>query len=131
MRKHLFSTIPVLALAAGVLMGAGPAHADTADTAFLDALSRAGAGFDNQQASLALGKSLCPMLVEPGKDFASAVAKVRGDGVPPAMAALFAGIAIQAYCPSMVSSIGDGSILGQLGSLGRFAGSNGFQMPGL
>jgi hypothetical protein len=131
MRKHLVRTIPVFALTAGVLLAAGPAHADTADTAFLKAISRAGAGFDNQAASVALGKSICPMLVEPGKNFAAAVAKVRGGGVPPAMASIFAGIAIQAYCPSMVSSIGDGSILGQLGTLGKLAGSNGFQIPGL
>ena len=73
------------------------------------------------------------MLVEPGKNFASAVSRVRNNGISPDMAAFFAGIAIQAYCPSMISSIADGSVLDQLNGLNGLAlpGLNSFQIPGL
>jgi hypothetical protein len=102
---------------AGTLMMAPPAAADPLapnDAAFLSALNRAGVRYGNPVDTVALGKRVCPMLVEPGKDFAKVVATVRNDGVPPDLAAFFAGIAIQAYCPSMVSSVGNGTFLNWL-----------------
>jgi hypothetical protein len=101
----------------GALMTAPTAAADPigpVDTAFLNALNRAGVRYDNPVDTVALGKRVCPMLVEPGKDFAKVVATVRNDGVPPDLAAFFAGIAIQMYCPQMVSSVGNGTFLNWL-----------------
>ncbi|KUI27190.1 hypothetical protein AU196_01240 [Mycobacterium sp. IS-1742] len=102
------------AAVAGALMTAPTAAADPVDDAFLSALNRAGVRYDNPVDTVALGKRVCPMLVEPGKDFAKVVATVRNDGVPPDLAAFFAGIAIQMYCPSMVSSVGNGTFLNWL-----------------
>ncbi|KUI38863.1 hypothetical protein AU195_23025 [Mycobacterium sp. IS-1496] len=105
------------AAVAGALLTAPTAAADPVDpmdTAFLNALNRAGVRYDNPVDTVALGKRVCPMLVEPGKDFAKVVATVRNDGVPPDLAAFFAGIAIQMYCPSMVSSVGNGTFLNWL-----------------
>lgn len=101
----------VTALTAGTITLAPVAAADPIDDAFLSALNRAGVDYGNPVDAVALGKRLCPMLVEPGKDFAKVVATVRNDGVPPEVAAFFAGIAIQMYCPSMMSSIGNGTFL--------------------
>ncbi|KUI25469.1 DUF732 domain-containing protein [Mycobacterium sp. GA-2829] len=107
---------------AGTLMTAPHAAADTRDDAFLSALQRAGVRYDNPIDTVALGKRVCPMLVEPGKDFAKVVATVRNDGVPPDLAAFFAGIAIQMYCPQMVSSVGNGTFLNWLQTT-RFPGA--------
>jgi hypothetical protein len=107
---------------------AGPAHADT-NGDFLRQLSGAGIGYANPADTVALGQSICPLLVEPGKNFASAVSKVRNNGVSPEMAAFFAGIAIQMYCPSMMSSIADGTVLNQLSALDQLNGLN--QLSGL
>ena len=98
----------------GALMTAPAAAADPVDDAFLSALNEAGVRYDNPVDTVALGKQVCPMLVEPGKDFAKAVAAVRNDGVLPDLAAFFAGIAIQMYCPSMMSSVGNGTLLNWL-----------------
>ena len=98
----------------GALMTAPAAGADPVDDAFLSALNEAGVRYDNPVDTVALGKRVCPTLVEPGKDFTKAVAAVRNDGVLPDLAALVAGIAIQMYCPSMVSSVGNGTFLNWL-----------------
>jgi hypothetical protein len=106
------------ALVAGAAVFAPPAGADPVDDAFLAALDRAGVGYGNPADTVELGKRVCPMLVEPGKNFAKVVSTVRNDGVPPEMAAFFAGVAIQMYCPSMMASVGNGSFFGLLGMPG-------------
>lgn len=117
---------------AAALMPTAAAHADTGSD-FLRQLAGAGITYADPADTEALGQSICPMLVEPGKNFASAVSRVRNNGISPDMAAFFAGIAIQAYCPSMISSIADGSVLDQLNGLNGLAlpGLNSFQIPGL
>lgn len=120
-------TLLATALAAPVL-AAAPAQADTSNAAFLSALTNAGVGYGNPTDTAALGQSICPMLVEPGKNFASVVQTVRGgnSGISPDMAAFFTGIAISMYCPQMVSSIGDGTVLNQLSGLQGLSGLTGF-----
>jgi hypothetical protein len=125
-----------------------PADADTSSDAFLSALSNAGIGYGNPTDTVALGQSICPALVEPGKDFASVASQIRGNnnGISPDMASFFTGIAISMYCPSMISSIGDGTVLDQLNGLnglgglagipgldglGGLSGLSGMQIPGL
>lgn len=130
------ATVVAVGIACAATSLAAPANADD-NTDFLNQLSAAGINYGNPTDTVALGQSICPMLVEPGKSFASAVSRVRNKGVSPEVAAFFTGIAIQAYCPSMISSIGDGSVLNQLNGLSGLTGSNtlagllGLGIPGL
>ncbi|HTH92414.1 DUF732 domain-containing protein [Mycobacterium sp.] len=122
-------TVTLVGVATAVTVAA-PAHADpTTDTSFLDALTNAGIGFNDPASAEQLGQSICPMLVEPGKNLASVYSTVSHNGVNPDMAAFFTGIAIQMYCPSMMSSIGNGTFLKQLSGLKGIPGISG--MPGI
>lgn len=115
------------ALALAVPAQADPAPNDPTDTSFLNALNDAGVGYGDPNAAVQMGQDVCPMLVEPGKNFASVASQMRGNsGMSPEMASFFTGIAIQMYCPQMMSSIGDGSILNNLGALNGLAGIAGF-----
>jgi hypothetical protein len=112
--------------AATALALAAPASADPiTDNSFLSALSNAGIGYNDPASTEQLGQSICPMLVEPGKSLASVYSTVSNNGINPQMAAFFTGIAISMYCPSAMSSIGNGTFLNQL------SGLNGFGIPGL
>ncbi|QRY55109.1 DUF732 domain-containing protein [Mycolicibacterium septicum] len=115
------------ALALAVPAQADPAPVDPTDTSFLNALNSAGVGYGDPNTAVQMGQDVCPMLVEPGKNFASVASQMRGDGgMSPQMASFFTGIAIQMYCPQMMSSISDGSILNNLGALNGLAGIAGF-----
>jgi hypothetical protein len=112
--------------AATAMTLAAPASADPiADNSFLNALTNAGIGYNDPTSTEQLGQSICPMLVEPGKNMASIYSTVSNNGINPAMASFFTGIAISMYCPSAMSSIGNGTFLNQL------SGLNGFGIPGL
>jgi hypothetical protein len=117
-----------VAVAATAVIATPVATAD-ANGNFLEMLSNAGIGYGSSTDATGLGQSVCSTLVEPGKSFAAAVSRVQNNGVSPDMAALFAGIAIQAYCPSMMSSIADGTVLDKLGGLQGLTGSS--LLPGL
>jgi Protein of unknown function (DUF732) len=101
-------TVGMLAVAATL---AAPAGAEETRDEFLNALNEAGVTYDDPAATAALGERVCPMLVEPGKSFASVASAVGNSGIPPDMAAFFTGIAISMYCPSAISSLGNGTIL--------------------
>ena len=91
---------------------AAPAHADPiTDNSFLSALSNAGIGYNDPAATTTLGESVCRMLVEPGKSFASVASSIGNNGISPDMAAFFTGIAISMYCPQLVGSLGNGTFL--------------------
>lgn len=115
MNKHVNRTVQAFALTVGVTAGAGllaaPAHADPVDDSFLAALRGAGMTIDNPVDMVALGESVCPMLVEPGKNIAKVYTQVSNSGVPPDIAAFFTGIAISSYCPQMLASVGNGTML--------------------
>jgi hypothetical protein len=121
--KHLNQSARALTLAIGLTTAAAtlaaPAHADPIDDSFLNALTDAGVAVDNPASTVALGESVCPMLVGPGKNFASIYSRVSNNGIPPEMAAFFTGIAISMYCPQMMSGLGNGTFL------------NWLQVPGL
>jgi hypothetical protein len=111
------------ALSAGVfasgLVWAGPAQADTADDAFLAALTDAGVGTADPANAAALGQQVCPMLAEPGQtaaDVAANVADTGGMSLGPAT--MFTGIAISLFCPAAMSSITSGQSPIPLGILG-------------
>jgi hypothetical protein len=104
---------------------AAPASADNnTNDAFLAALSRANIPLADNNADLTtqLGQQVCPMLVEPGKNFAQVATSVANNGVNPDLAAFFTGIAISMYCPQMIGSIGNGTILNQLQGMQGLAG---------
>jgi len=109
-------TIRLLAAAACLLTAAAafaaPAEADPADDSFIDALNHAGIDFGEPGNAMAVGQSICPMLSEPGGNFAAAVQRVRGGGLSPVMAKMFTTIAIQMYCPSMMANIAGGNLSG-------------------
>ena len=108
-------TVTLVGVATAVTVAA-PAHADPTNDSFLSALSNAGIGYDDPNATAALGQSICPMLVEPGKSFASVASSVGNQGISPDMAAFFTGIAISMYCPQMMSGLGDGTLMNGLGN---------------
>jgi len=101
---------------------AAPAGADATTDAFLDTLSNAGVTYADPAATTSLGEAVCPMLVQPGKSFASVTSAVGDNGISPDMAAFFTGIAISMYCPSMMSSLGNGSFLDWLQKPGLVPG---------
>ena len=121
--------------AATAISLAAPASADPiADNSFLNALTNAGIGYHDPASTEQLGQSICPMLVEPGKSLASVYSTVSNNGINPDMAAFFTGIAISMYCPSMMSSIGNGTFLNQLSGLNGLdglPGLDGLNIPGL
>ncbi|HEX7425843.1 MAG TPA: DUF732 domain-containing protein [Mycobacterium sp.] len=123
-RIHEASTLAVTAtmVAAGITFAApAPADTDTSRDAFLSALSRAGIAYadNNPDLTAQLGERVCPILVEPGKSFAQVATTVADNGISPGVAAFFTGIAISMYCPSMMTSLGNGTILNFLHPLGQ------------
>jgi hypothetical protein len=119
-------------IAAG-LSFAAPASADPANPngdSFLNALNRAGIGYNDPANTEQLGQQVCPMLVEPGKSLASVYSRVSNNGISPDMAAFFTGIAISMYCPQMMGSIGNGTFLNMLQQTPGLPGVPG-AMPGL
>ena len=110
----------VLAASAGLLTAAvafaAPAQADPADDTFLGALGNAGVGIDNPADATALGQSVCPMISENSGSLGSVVSAVSNatspftgrPGVSPETAELFTEIAVEVYCPQMMSQIANG-----------------------
>jgi hypothetical protein len=128
-KRNLAVTLVGVATAVSL---AAPAHADPlTDNSFLSALTNAGIGYNDPAGTEALGQSICPMLVEPGKSMASVYSTVTNNGISPDMAAFFTGIAISMYCPSMMTGVGNGTFLNQLSGLNGLNGLNGLQIPGL
>jgi hypothetical protein len=98
---------------------AAPAQADPADDAFIDALSGAGVGVGNPTDAVALGESVCPMLSQPGQTAADAAAQVAdAAGMSLGPATMFTGLAISAFCPGAIASIGNGESPIPLGLFG-------------
>jgi Protein of unknown function (DUF732) len=114
---------PVL-VSIGVVTGAAasmaPAQADPVQDAFLNALNNAGVPYNNPGTAVSLGQSICPMLSQPGGNFATVASSMAGqNGLSANMAGLFTSIAISMYCPSMMTSLANGNY------------ANAFQIPGL
>ncbi|MGB3473231.1 MAG: DUF732 domain-containing protein [Mycobacterium sp.] len=93
---------------------AAPAQASPVDTSFLSDLAGAGILVADPAATAALGQSVCPMLSEPAGTAASVAAPVAGLGggptMSPQMAQLFTEIAVQIYCPQMLSQLASGQV---------------------
>ena len=112
-------TVTLVGFATAVTLAA-PASADPVNNDnnnFLNALNRAGISYNDPTNTEQLGQSICPMLVEPGKNLASIYSQVSNNGISPGMASFFTGIAISMYCPQFMGSIGNGTFLNQLQGL--------------
>lgn len=96
-------------MVASAVVAAAPAAADPSGEAFLDSLSSMGVGLGNPTDAVALGQSVCPMLSEPGQTAADAAATVAdAGGMSLGPATMFTGLAISAFCPSVVGSLANG-----------------------
>ena len=96
---------PVGAIALAVTLAA-PARADLIDNSFLTALSNAGISYSAPANTIALGHSVCPMLVEPYQSFDAIVSSVADNtGMSNDMAGAFALIAIDEYCPAIMAPL--------------------------
>lgn len=136
--QHQPLTVRLLAGAAGVLTAAAafaaPAEASPVDEAFLMALSNAGVNYGDPLNAESLGQSVCPMLAQPGGNFAAAATRVRGSSgmMSPEMASMFTTIAIQMYCPSVMADVASGKMPGALQQIPGMAGIPGLAgIPGM
>lgn len=85
---------------------AAPIHADMMGNAFLNALNNAGISYGQPASTMALGRSVCPMVVQQGGTFESISAKLAEDsGMSHDVAAAFTIIAIGTYCPALISPL--------------------------
>jgi hypothetical protein len=85
---------------------AAPVHADLMGNAFLRALANAGVPVSQPDSATALGRSVCPMLVEPGGSFDSVIATVAdGHGISRDAAGVFTVVAIATYCPAVLAPL--------------------------
>ena len=133
--RHQPLTIRLLAAAAGLLTAAAafaaPAGADPGtDDNFIDALNHAGIDFGEPGNAMSVGQSICPMLAQPGGNFAAAAASVTHRGLSPQMAQMFTTIAIQTYCPAEMTNIASGNLSGLPGVPGMPGGMPG-GIPGM
>ncbi|ORA09939.1 hypothetical protein BST14_21215 [Mycobacterium arosiense ATCC BAA-1401 = DSM 45069] len=136
--RHQPFTIRLLAAAAALLTVASalaaPAEAEGNGDDFIDALNHAGIDFGEPGNAMSVGESICPMLAQPGGNFAAAASSVAGRGMSPTMARMFTTIAIQTYCPEEMANIANGNLSGAMpqvpGMPGQVPGMTS-QMPGM
>jgi hypothetical protein len=89
--------------AAGV---AAPIRADMMGNAFLTALSNAGVSYSQPASTMALGRSVCPMVFEPNGTFDAISARMAEiTGMPREAAAKFTIVAIATYCPALIGPL--------------------------
>jgi len=85
---------------------AAPIHADMMGNAFLNALNNAGISYSQPASTMALGRSVCPMVVQQGWTFESIAAKLsETSGMSRDVAAAFTIVAIATYCPAVISPL--------------------------
>jgi len=85
---------------------AAPVHADLLGNAFLRALTNAGIPVSQPDSTMALGWSVCPMLVQPGGSFDSVIsAMADGSGMSHDAAGVFTIVAIATYCPAVLAPL--------------------------
>ncbi|WP_197502129.1 DUF732 domain-containing protein [Mycobacterium sp. E2733] len=101
--RVLILTACVAALAAPL---AAPVSADMRGNAFLMALTNAGITYPHPAGALALGQSVCPMIVTPGQSFDSVAAEMsQRSGLGYESAGLFTIVAVANYCPAVIAPL--------------------------
>ncbi|OBF19501.1 hypothetical protein A5725_18285 [Mycobacterium kubicae] len=85
---------------------AAPTHADMMGNAFLTALNNAGIPYSQPASTMALGRSVCPMVVERNRTFEFITAEMAEQtGMARDMAASFTIVAIATYCPAVIAPL--------------------------
>ena len=108
--------LAVLALTA--VVGSAPAGADSGNGAPGDSGSSNGRPIHD--AVEEFGQSLCPKLVKPGSDLATAVSEAQGNsGLAPTVTGMITGLAIQMECPAFMTSVADGKVPAALQQAGK------------
>ena len=83
-----------------------PVHADLMGNAFLRALTNAGVPVSQPYSAMALGQSVCPLLVQPGGSFDSVISSMAdGAGMSRDVAGVFTIVAIATYCPAVMAPL--------------------------
>ncbi|QUR67457.1 DUF732 domain-containing protein [Mycobacterium spongiae] len=100
----------LLGLIVGVFGAAGscaaPIQADLMGNAFLAALDNAGISYSQPVTTMTLGRSVCPMAVEPGGTFESVTtAMAERIGIGRDAAEAFTIVAIATYCPAIIAPL--------------------------
>ncbi|MGD1241674.1 DUF732 domain-containing protein [Mycobacterium seoulense] len=103
----LLRVLGVSACVAGIAAPlAAPVRADMRGNAFLMALSNAGITYPHPEGALALGQSVCPMLVMPGQSFDSVADEMASrSGLGYESAGLFTIVAVANYCPAVIAPL--------------------------
>jgi hypothetical protein len=100
-----------VALIAAFVLWPGRAHADTGDSGSV--LNSVGIGNNGaiSSAIAQVGTSICPMLVQPGSEFASSAAQMSGNGgLAAPIAGWVIGAAIQSQCPAFMNKLANGDL---------------------
>jgi hypothetical protein len=100
-----------VALIAAFVMWPGRAHADPNDSGSV--LNNVGIGNNGaiSSAIAEVGTSICPMLVQPGSNFASSAAQMSGNGgLAAPIAGWVVGAAIQSQCPAFMTKLANGDL---------------------
>lgn len=99
------------AVGASTLVSAVPAQADPNNSGSNNpGASDAGHGSISQTID-EFGQSLCPKLVKPGSDLATAVSEMQGNtGLGPTLTGMVTGFAIQMQCPAFMTSLANGDL---------------------
>jgi hypothetical protein len=102
-----------VAIVVAAVTWATPTHADAVGDSITAVLNSIGIG-NNGPISTAIaqiGQSICPLLVQPGSNFASNATQMSGNGgLAPPIAGFVAGQAIQSQCPAFMASIANGTM---------------------
>ena len=99
------------ALIAATVLWPTRAHADSGDSGSV--LNNVGIGNNGpiSSAIAEVGTSICPMLVQPGSNFASSAAQMSGNGgLAAPIAGWVVGAAIQSQCPAFMTKLANGDL---------------------
>ncbi|BBX96288.1 DUF732 domain-containing protein [Mycobacterium lacus] len=104
------TALRLLAVTAGVLGAAAtwpaPTRADMMGSAFLTALNNAGISYSQPAGTMALGRSVCPMVVAPGETFDSITSRMaESSGMSRDAAGAFTIVAIATFCPAVIAPL--------------------------
>lgn len=104
-QSRRFLVVIAAGLAAAVVFAA-PIHADMRGNAFLAALTNAGVSYAQPAGTMAMGQSVCPMVVQPDGSFDSITSRMADrNGMSHDVAGVFTLLAIATYCPAVIAPL--------------------------
>jgi hypothetical protein len=97
------------AIAAAAMGLAAPAHADNADTVFIDQLDRAGIEYSDPQDAISMAKKICDLLAQGRQPVTIARSvKMTNHHLSGHNAAQFVAISADTYCPASEPAVATG-----------------------